>query len=623
MILSSPYDHGSSAHGTTGHDLSLRRHRLAALRAVLTTQGLDGFFVPRADEHQGEYVPPAAERLAWISGFTGSAGQALVLRDRAALFVDGRYTLQARQEAAPELFEYRHLTDDPQAIWLADALPQGGRIGFDPRLHTQSWLEKNQAALERIGVILVACGENPLDAVWQDPPPPPMAPVMVHDLAYAGRSSAEKRADIAAALARAGAGAMVLTQPDSIAWLLNIRGGDLPCTPVTLGFAVLDDEGRVTLCIAPEKLGPDVCAHLGPDVTVRPRDALAEVLADLGRSGRPVRIDPESAGVWVFHQVRATGGIIHRGPDLCMLPKACKNAVELEGARSAHVRDGVALVRFLHWLETAAADGELLESTAAERLLAFRQQGVRFHGVSFETISAAGANGAIVHYRVRPDSAHRLQPGNLYLVDSGGQYDDGTTDVTRTVAIGSPTAEMRERYTYVLKGHIALARVRFPQGITGSQLDCLARVPLWSLGLDYDHGTGHGVGSFLCVHEGPQRISKLPNNIALMAGMIISNEPGYYKAGDYGIRIENLMAVVPCPGFHHAERPLLMFEPLTLVPLDRTLILPEALNTEEISWINTYHARIAASILPFLADDTTTWLTQATRPLAIPATVYG
>jgi len=589
--------------------------RLAALRGELKRRELDGFIVPRGDEHQGEYVPPRAQRLTWLTGFTGSAGMAVAARACAAVFVDGRYTLQVRAEVPGDLYEYRHLIDDPLADWAAASLPRGARLGYDPWLHTIGWVEKTRHALERVGIALVACPDNVVDAVWAEQPPSPLAPVVPHPPAFAGATSAEKRAELAQRLQRDGIGAAVLTQPDSIAWLLNIRGADVPCTPLPLSFAILADDGAVELFIDRRKLVPGLEEHLGNQVAVRPVEALGPALDDLGRIGKKVLADPATTAAWVFDRLHLAGARIDRDSDPCTLPKACKNPVELEGTRAAHRRDGVAMVRFLKWLSEAVPAGGVTEIAAAERLHGFRAAGEHFRGLSFETISGAGPNGAIVHYRVAPETDRRLEPGSLYLLDSGAQYLDGTTDVTRTIAIGEPTPEMRERFTLVLKGHIAVATARFPRGTSGSQLDTLARYPLWKAGLDYDHGTGHGVGSFLSVHEGPQRISKVPNAVALQPGMILSNEPGYYKAGAYGIRIENLIAVQPCAEQPEPERPMLSFETLTLVPIDLTLVEPAQLTNAELAWLNAYHQRVRTELTPLLDAESAAWLAAVTAPV--------
>ncbi|KAA0676443.1 M24 family metallopeptidase [Roseomonas genomospecies 6] len=594
--------------------------RIAALRGVLARADLDGFIVPRGDEHQGEYVPPRAQRLAWLTGFTGSAGHAVVGRQRAAVFVDGRYTLQVQAEVSGDLYEYRHLVDDPLTDWAADALPRGGRLGYDPWLHTAGWVERTRQQLERIGLSLVPCPDNPVDRVWTGQPPAPLAPVVAQDIAFAGDGAADKRARIAGDLKRNGVGAVVLTQPDSIAWLLNLRGADVPCTPLPLSFAVLKDDGQVDLFIDRRKLAPGVESHLGNQVAVRAPDDLGAALDALGREGRKVMVDPASTSAWIFDRLHLAGAKLERDPDPCALPKACKNEAELAGTRAAHIRDGAALVRFLHWLSQEAPSGTVTEMAAAERLLDFRRVNERFRGLSFDTISGAGPNGAIVHYRASEATDRRLEPGSLFLLDSGAQYQDGTTDVTRTIAIGAPTPEMRERFTLVLKGHIAVSTARFPRGTTGSQLDTLARLPLWRLGLDYDHGTGHGVGSYLSVHEGPQRISKVPNSVALQPGMILSNEPGYYKTGAYGIRIENLIVVQPLD-LPMADRPMLGFEVLTLAPIDRNLVEPALMTQEEIAWLNAYHAQVREVLETQLSsegsDAVIQWLRQATSPIIV------
>ncbi len=595
---------------------SLRTHadRLAALRAELARHGLAGFVVPRADEHQGEYVPPRAERLAWLTGFDGSAGMAVVLAEDAALFVDGRYTLQAAEQVDTEAFTVVHQAETSATDWIAEHLPADGRLGYDPWLHTLDGVGRMAAAAERAGAALEACASNPLDAVWLDRPGPPIAPVVPHSLAFAGRSSADKRAEIAAALRKERHDAAVLTLPESIAWLLNVRGGDVPRTPLPLSFAVVHADGAVDWFVDPRK-AEGLDGHLDAEVRRRMPDDFGPALDALGKRGARVRVDPATAAAWVARRIEDAGGSVARGPDPCLLPKACKNPVELDGIRAAHRRDGVALARFLAWLSREAPKGGVTELGAAARLEAFRQEGEHFRDLSFDTISGAGPNGAIVHYRVTEASDRALEPGTLYLVDSGGQYLDGTTDVTRTVAIGEPTAEMRERFTRVLKGHIALATAVFPEGTSGSQLDALARAPLWQAGLDYDHGTGHGVGAYLAVHEGPQRISKLPNSVALRPGMVVSNEPGYYKAGAYGIRIENLVTVVPVERPAGAERDLLGFETLTLAPIDLTLVEPAMLDATETAWLDRYHRRVREVIGPRLKEVDRAWLDDAARAL--------
>jgi Xaa-Pro aminopeptidase len=590
--------------------------KLARLRAELARQGAAGFIVPRADEHQGEYVPPSAERLAWLTGFSGSAGLAVVLYERAAVFVDGRYTLQAQAQVDGALYERRHLVEQPAADWIATHLKSGAALGYDPWLLTPGDVERYRAACARAGGQLKPLATNPVDAVWRDRPEPPQAPVVPHPLEFAGKSSEAKRRELAQHLATDKIDAVVLTAPDSIAWLLNIRGGDVAYSPLPLSFAILHADTAVDLFIDRRKTSSDLIRHLGSAVRCAEPAAFGAALDALGRSKQRVLADPFTGASWIFDRLAQAGASIQRGADPCQLPKACKNDVELEGTRHAHRRDGAALVRFLAWLARDASNGAVSEIAASDRLEQFRASGEYFKGLSFPTISGAGANGAIVHYRASPETERRLEPGSLYLVDSGAQYLDGTTDVTRTVAIGGPSAEMRESFTRVLKGHVALAACHFPRGTTGSQLDTLARKPLWDVGLDYDHGTGHGVGSYLGVHEGPQRISKLPNATPLLPGMIVSDEPGYYKTGGYGIRIENLVAVTPVTGAAGNGKATLAFETLTLAPYDRALIEPKLLDTAETAWIDAYHARVRQELTPLIDKETAAWLAAATQPLS-------
>ncbi|MCC7275196.1 MAG: aminopeptidase P family protein [Alphaproteobacteria bacterium] len=587
--------------------------RLAALRAELSRRELAGFVVPLADEHQGEYLPASAQRLAWLTGFTGSAGYAVVLADAAAIFVDGRYTLQARDQVPADLFTHRHLTEEPLDDWLKDRLAAGARLGHDPWLHTPVQVERLRKAVEAAGGVLVAAEGNPVDAVWPDRPAPPVTPAIPHPLVFAGVPAADKRVRIGDAVAAAGADAAVLSAPDSIAWLLNVRGADVPCTPFVLSFAVVHRDARVDWFVDARKLSPDMAAHLGNGVAVRPPDSFGAELDAVVRGGARVMADPASAPAWVFDRIAAAGGTAVRHDDPCQLPKACKNPIEIAGTRAAHRRDAVALVRFLAWIARHAPSGEVDELAAVARLAALRAESDMFRGPSFETISGSGPNGAIVHYRATPQSNRRLQPGELYLVDSGGQYPDGTTDVTRTVAVGTPTAEMRDRFTRVLKGHIALAMCVFPKGTPGGQLDALARAALWQAGLDFDHGTGHGVGSYLSVHEGPQRISRAAPGAPLQPGMIVSNEPGFYAPGAFGIRIENLVTVIPVdfPG----GRSMLGFETLTLAPIDRALVDPALLAPAERAWLDAYHGRVRSELTPRVDAETAAWLAEATRPL--------
>ncbi|MGH6973679.1 MAG: M24 family metallopeptidase, partial [Stellaceae bacterium] len=559
--------------------------KLALLRAELTRQGVAGFIVPRADEHQGEYVPASAARLGWLTGFTGSAGLAVVLHDKAAVFVDGRYTLQAEAQVDGALYARRHLVEQPAIDWIAVNLKAGETLGYDPWLLTSGEVERYRAACARAGGKIAPLAANPIDAVWCDRPAPPTTPAVPHPLEFAGKNSDDKRRELAQRLTANKHDAAILTAPDSIAWLLNIRGGDVEYSPLPLSFAILHADASVDLFIDRRKSSPELVRHLGHQVRHNEPAELGAALAALGRGKKRALADPTTCASWIFDRLSEAGATVQRGADPCQLTKACKNTVELTGTRQAHRRDGAALTRFLAWLAREAPGGKLTEIAASDRLEQFRSGGEHFKGLSFPTISGAGANGAIVHYRASRESERRLEPGTLYLVDSGAQYLDGTTDVTRTVAIGKPSAEMRDRFTRVLKGHIALASCRFPQGTTGSQLDALARTPLWDAGLDYDHGTGHGVGSYLGVHEGPQRISKTPNAQPLLPGMIVSDEPGYYKTGEYGIRIENLVVVTPVHGANTNGKPMLGFETLTLAPYDRTLIEPALLEAAEAAWI--------------------------------------
>ena len=588
--------------------------RLGALRDELKRRDLDGFIQPRSDEHQGEYVARKSERLAWLTGFTGSAGLAVVLADKAAVFADGRYTLQVEKEVDGGLFEHCHLTDKPPADWIAANLAPGARLGFDPWLLTPVQTARFQAACKKAGGELAACDGNPVDAVWTGQPAVPLSPVVAHDAAFAGDSSNDKRRRIADGLKADKAGAVVLTAPDSIAWLLNVRGGDVPFTPLALSFAILYADASAELFIDGRKLAPGTADHLGGDVKTLEPDAFGPALDRLGKDAKTVRVSADTAPLWVFDRLEKAGAVIDRGDDPCQLPKAIKTTIQIDGIRAAHRRDGASLTRFLAWLDGEAAKGSLMESACADKLESLRRGNDHFQGLSFPTISGAGANGAIVHYRVSEETDAPLRPKSLYLVDSGAQYLDGTTDVTRTIAIGEPTDEMRRNFTLVLKGHIALATARFPEGTTGSQLDTLARLPLWRAGLDYDHGTGHGVGHFLGVHEGPQRISKRPNRVALEPGRVVSNEPGYYKAGAYGIRIENLVTVIQVES--DAEKLLLGFETLTLTPIDRALVVADMLDGAEVAWLDAYHARVLDEITPLVDEATAEWLAEAAAPIS-------
>lgn len=581
--------------------------RLNDLRAELARRDLDGFLIPRADEHLGEYVPESAERLGWISGFTGSAGLAIVLADRAVLFTDGRYTLQAQQQTDPGVWERAHITEAPPAAWLKHNAA-GLRIGYDPMLHSADGV----AELERAGAVLVPQASNPLDAVWADRPAAPAAYAFIHPSRHAGKDAADKRAEIALALREAGQDAAVLTDPASVCWLLNIRGGDVDFTPFLLSFAVVHEDARVELVCDPGKLGPEVRTHLGNAVTVHARAELGSVLD--GLAGRIVRVDQGGSPVWFAQRLREAGATVVDGADPCALPRACKNPTERQGARDAHARDAVAVCRFLHWLDSAA--GREDEISAAAQLHAFRAEGANFRGESFPTISGAGENGAIIHYRVSPESNRRIGANEVYLCDSGAQYPDGTTDITRTVWTGpdAPPAELRERFTRVLQGNIALGTLRFPRGVAGQHIDALARRALWDAGLDYDHGTGHGVGAYLSVHEGPARIARAGKPVTLLPGMILSNEPGYYLPGAYGIRLETLLLVREADSGENG-RPFLEFETLTLAPFDRRLIEVALLSPAERGWIDAYHARVLREVGPYLPADARAWLTAACAAL--------
>lgn len=593
--------------------------RLDALRQELARQRLDGFVVPISDEHLSEYVGAYAQRLQWLTGFGGSAGTAAVLANKAAIFVDGRYTLQVRDQVDGRFYEYKSVPQDSLPEWLAENAGAGARVGFDPWLHTVGWAAAARKALERVGAELVLVSANPVDAVWADQPLPSAAPAFVHDEALAGRTSADKRAEVGEWLRARKLDAAVICALDSVAWLLNVRGTDVERTPVALSYVIAHADGTADWFIAPNKVTADVAAHLGNAVRIQPREAFTGALGEL--SGKRVAADPERAVSAIFTVLETAGAEVVRATDPVVLPKAIKNAAEQAGHRAAQARDGAAVARFLHWLSVEGPKGTVDEIGAAERLHAFRRDTGDLRDLSFDTISGAGPNGAIVHYRVSEDTNRALEPGSVYLVDSGGQYPDGTTDITRTVWIGpgAPPTEVRDRYTRVLKGHIRLAMQTFPAGTTGSQLDSLARQFLWEAGLDYAHGTGHGVGSFLAVHEGPQRIAKPRGGQAgteqeLVAGMILSNEPGYYKAGEYGIRIENLVLVEPRQ-IEGGEGEWLGFETLTLSPIDAALVERSLLTEAEIGWWNAYHARVREVLAPQLEGEALAWLETACAPL--------
>jgi len=583
------------------------------IRAAMARQGLDGFLVPHEDEHQNEYLPPANDRLAWASGFTGSAGAGVILKDRAAVFVDGRYTLQVRDQVDQGVFEIRDLVEGGVPAYLETA-SRGSVIGYDARLHSPQALDGLKAAAARAGAALKPVAVNPIDEAWgAERPAQPTAPVVPHPVQYAGEESASKRARVGAAVAALGADAAVITAPASIAWLFNIRGGDVIRSPLPLSQAVLRADGTARLFLDPAKVTDELPAWLGNQVSLEAPEALDAALAEL--AGRKVVIDPAQSSAWYFDTLAAAGAEVVRAMDPCTLPRACKNAVEIAGTIEAHKRDGAALTRFLHWLATEGQVNPPDEKEAVARLEAFREATGVLKDLSFDTIGAANGHGALPHYRPTERSNERAAKGSLLLVDSGGQYLDGTTDVTRTVAIGEPTAEMVTRNTLVLKGHLAIARLRFPAGTTGSAIDAFARAALWSHGLDYDHGTGHGVGVYLGVHEGPQRISKAPNTVPLQPGMIVSNEPGYYKDGEYGIRIENLEVVMPAQAVGTGDRPMHRFHALTLAPIDRRLVDKSLLGPEEIAQFDAYHARVVKEIGPRVEPQVRAWLEEVCAPL--------
>jgi Xaa-Pro aminopeptidase len=588
--------------------------RLAALRAELKRRDLDGFVVPRADEHQGEYVARQSQRLAWLTGFSGSAGLAIVLADKAAIFIDGRYTLAVRAQVDTRAFVPHPVPEQSPDAWIAENLPKGAKLGFDPWLQTVDGHERFARACAKAGGSFVPVESNPVDAVWRDRPAAPLAPVLPHPVEFAGETSEARRKRIAEAVAGKGADVALLTQPDSIAWLLNVRGGDVPRTPFALGFALLHRDGHVDLYMDRRKIPDRTVAWMGNAVTLAPPDELGAALDMLGKAGKRVLIETSTAPWWAATRLQAAGVALVREADPVALPKACKNPVELEGIRAAHRRDGAAVTRFLGWLGRESKGGKLREIEVSDRLQALRQDTGKLRDLSFDTISGAGPNGAVVHYHATKATERTLELGSLYLVDSGAQYRDGTTDITRTVAIGAPTAEMKDRFTRVLKGHIALGTARFPLGTTGSQLDALARYSLWQAGLDYDHGTGHGVGAYLSVHEGPQRISKVASTVALQPGMIVSNEPGFYKAGAFGIRIENLVAVKEAE-IEGADRKYLEFETLTHAPIDLNCIDVSLLTDGEKAWLNAYHARVREVVGPQVDDATRKWLDEATRAI--------
>ncbi len=585
--------------------------RLARLRETLEKAGHDGFLVPRADRHQGEYVAPCDDRLAWLTGFTGSAGFCIALKDRAGVFVDGRYRLQVKAQIDTSVFTPVDWPETKPADWLREALPRGGSVAYDPWLHTRDEIDRMETGLAGSGITLAAT-ENFLDDIWTDRPAPPSGRIEIFPEDIAGASAAEKRATAAEALRKSGQRAAVLTLPDGVNWLLNIRGEDIPRNPIVQANAILHDDGRVTLFLSSDRLTKDLRAHLGTEVEVREPEDFAPALSDLAG---PVRIDKATAPVAVSSILAACGVEIAWDRDPTVLPKAKKTKAEIAATAEAHLRDGAAMAEFLCWLDGEAPKGGLTEIDVVQKLEGFRRATNALREISFETICGAGPNGAIIHYRVTTETNRPVRPGELLLVDSGGQYLDGTTDITRTVAVGDVGHEEKACFTRVLQGMIAISRLRWPKGLAGMHLDALARYPLWLAGQDYDHGTGHGVGVYLSVHEGPARIARI-SDVPLEPGMILSNEPGYYREGAFGIRLENLIAVQPAPDLPGADRrEMLAFHTLTWVPIDRRLILADRLSGDERAWLDAYHAGVLERIGPRVSAATLEWLKAATAPL--------
>lgn len=596
-------------------DIGFAAAHVLPLRDALKAQGLDGLLVPHDDAYLNEYLPDNAERLMWVSGFSGSAGMGIVLLKKAAVFSDGRYTLQLREQVDQDIFELHNTADTDPADWLRANVEEGMVVGYDPLLYSKAGLAPFKVAAERKGFTLKPVDSNPIDEAWTDQPDAPCAPIHPHPEKFAGEASASKRHRLGDALAEAKADAVLLTAPHSLAWLFNIRGGDVHASPLPLGRAILRADGSATLFVHPDKVTDELPSHLGNEVSLRPETEVMDALADLGKGGATVAIDPAITPLAFTFTLEDAGAKIEEMPDPCALPRAIKNVAELDGSRTAHIRDGTVITRFLHWLAQEAPKGELTEIAAAQKLEALRTETGLLKDISFDTISGAANHGALPHYRVSTKSDQKIEPGTLFLIDSGGQYEDGTTDITRTIAVGEPTEEMRKCYTLVLKGHIALARARFPKGTSGHALDAFARRPLWEAGLDYDHGTGHGVGSYLGVHEGPQKISKHAIAQPLMPGMICSNEPGYYKTGEFGIRIENLVIVTPYEPIPGGEREMMGFETVTFAPLERELIVKEMLTPEELQWTNDYHAQVWEKLSGQLSGEVKDWLKARTAAL--------
>ncbi|MER9454346.1 aminopeptidase P family protein [Mesorhizobium sp. M0478] len=599
-------------------DPSVGKPRVTLLRRWLADNGLDGFLVPRADEHQGEYVADRSARLKWLTGFSGSAGVALVQRDRAFMFVDGRYTLQVRHEVDLDIFAIESLVDNPPASWIKDNFGKGARLGFDPWLHTIAEVKALKTSAEQSGATLVPLDRNPIDIIWKDQPAPPVAPVEIHPIGFAGELAKDKLARLVAAIGKEGATHAVLTDPSSIAWAFNIRGGDVPHTPLALGFAILAADGKHQLFMDQRKFSRTVAAYLTQLADLHEPGEFEAAVVTLAKGGAKIALDPVLAADKLRMLVEDNGGTFVSAADPARIPRATKNQAEIAGSRAAHRRDGAAVAKLLCWLERQKP-GTLDEITVVTKLEEVRRQTgeetqMPLRDVSFDTISGSGPNGAIMHYRVSRATNRELAKGELFLLDSGAQYQDGTTDITRTVPIGQPTEEMRERFTLVLKGMIGISTLRFPAGTRGSEIDAVARMALWKHGCDFAHGTGHGVGSYLAVHEGPQRIARTGTE-KLLAGMMLSNEPGYYKEGSYGIRIENLILVTPAEQVEGGDIAMHGFETLTLAPIDIRLIRTDLLTREELHWLDTYHAWVLAEIGPMLDGETLAWLEKATAPL--------
>jgi len=588
--------------------------KLAQLREAMIKEGIDALIVPKADEHQGEYVGPHSERLLWLTGFDGSAGFAIILSHKAGLFVDGRYTLQAAQQVDTSCFEIVPIAEVSGPAWLIQHLKPGSKLAYDPWLTTEYEIQNYAKSIENNNIKLFSLERNLIDKIWLDRPEKPCQPIYLHPLEFAGQDFKEKLKTIAGDLKKKQASAGIMTMTESVSWLFNIRGNDYAFIPTTSAYAIVYDTGKADIFIDKRKVSNEVCLYFNDFVTIKPFESFEENLRALGQLKARIVIDPLTAPVQSIYAVEQAGGKVLRDNELTTSLKACKNTAELEGMRRTHIRDGVALTTFLHWIAQEGPKGDIDELQAVAKILEYRQKFLEFKMPSFSTISCSGPNGAIIHYRVNPETNRKIQSNDIYLIDSGGHYIDGSTDVTRTIAIGNTTQEQRDRFTRVLKGHIALAMSVFPQGTSGSQLDILARHALWQAGLDYAHGTGHGVGAVLNIHEGPQRISNAPNHVALKPGMILSNEPGYYKEGAYGIRIENLV-IVTSVDISGAEKKMLGFETITFAPIDIKLIDLTLLADPEIKWLNNYHQEVYDKLSPFLEQEVREWLKETTRPL--------